>query len=319
MTILHVYAASDVMSASYVQMLTHALEQKVRMLQATTQADVDMLWKLERPDVVHLHGAPGLNLPVHCRLVVTPHGQRPDLHRQPYVVVARSTMESKQIAPLCQRIAIVLNPIITKTTTPATCAAEMLCIYRRILYSNVLQLMSSTTRQACCSLLLLDITSDVRWLPPHAIDDISQADMAHLAIYATHEGIMPMVSHALALLDMPAPEVPPYQSYLPDGFCEPKPMQHADIPQLLADISRHGPSMLRLAEVARALHSNTLDEDALRAQIEDCQATQLFEAILQLLVDFQLISEGFIPSSFHLRDDRALRQALILRQSPVGF
>lgn len=318
MTILHVYSASDTMAATYVQMLSHELAQQARMLNATTQADIHLLWQQEHPDMIHMHGAPGFSLPAHCRLIVTPHGQTLDMRCPAYVVVARSAMESKQLSEQSQRIAVVLNPIITQTTTPAACAAQMLHIYRRVGCSDVLQLMSYATRRACCMLLLLSITGDARWLPPHAMDSIRQADMTQMAIYATHEGIKPMVNQALAILGMSPLSIPSVESYLPPGFYKPVPMPEADIPQLLAHIREHGPSMLRLAEVARALRSDALNEDILHSQLQNNQTIPLFEAVLQLLIDIQMLTEGFIPSSFQPRQDNALRQALISRQSPVA-
>ena len=144
MNILHVYDENDHMSAQYVDMLTTATASYVTMRSATSIDAFRQHSDKLRPDIVHVHAKPSFSLPQGLRLVVTPHGS-PLTRQNAYVVVARSKMEYDELTKQCKRVEIVLNPIITRTTSADTCAPQMLRIYQRIMDSSVLQLMNNGT------------------------------------------------------------------------------------------------------------------------------------------------------------------------------
>ena len=229
--------------------------------------------------------------------MLTPHGQQPPAaFPSPFVVIARSKMEQRALD--CQRCEVVLNPIITRSTTPEACARQMLAIYRRVLQSDVLPLMSDATRRALQLLLAAAVSNDRRWLGDsgrRAEETLQQADFQQLYIYTHHEGVQSLLQRGLGVLGYKAPPMEPFASYLPEGYTQPAPMTDADIPSLLADLKANGPSLLRLCELAQALRSDDLDEAMLLRRLDEQRLTPFMASVLQLLAEQTMLTEGFMP------------------------
>ena len=254
------------------------------------------------------------------RFIITPNGH--PLPRVPaYAVVARSPMEHDRLAKQHPHVETVRNPIITRTTTATTCATQMMRIYQRVANSFLLPLLSPSTRQALAMLLCVAIGGDARWatqpLPP-------DADYQQLQAYARLEGALPMVRKGLRLMGVEVPEPEETECYLPAGYKVPQRMQTNDIPTLLADIKTNGPSLLRLCEVAEALHSDDLDETRLLRQLDEQQLRPLMSSLLPLLSQQLLLTEGFMPcpppycgEAEGGRLSRQLSQQLATRQCPL--
>jgi len=300
MNILHLYDEDDHMAARYVALLVQASDGRAAMRSATSADGFRKCLVAQSADIVHVHGQPKVTLPSNCRCVLTPHGhqlQLSSLRPQPFVVIARSRMEQQALA--CPRCEVVPNPIITRTTTPDACARQMQAIYQRVLQSDVLPLMSNTTRQALTLLLAAAISADRRWLGHSgsgADDVLSQADFQQLYIYAHHEGVLPLLRMGLDVLGYDkAPAMEPFASYLPDGYVQPAPMPGADVTALLVDVKANGPSLLRLCELAQALRSDRLDEDRLLSTLTQQHLVAFMSATLQLLAEQTLLTEGFMP------------------------
>ena len=248
------------------------------------------------------------------RLIITPHGH--PLPRVPaYAVVARSPMEHDSLAKQHPHVETVRNPIITRTTTAATCAAQMMRIYQHVANSFLLPLLSPSSRQALATLLCVAIGGDARW----AIQPLpTDADYHQLQAYARLEGVLPMVRKGLRLMAVEVPEPEEMDCYLPAGYKVPQRMQGNDIPTLLSDIKTNGPSLLRLCEVAEALHDDNLDEARLLHQLDEHQLRPLMASLLPLLSQQLLLTEGFMPcppTDDHL--SQQLSQQLATRQCPL--
>ena len=305
MTILHIYDESDTMAGRYVEMLmqaTHAMthegsmfDEQFAMYVCTNAKDCRQLTDEHHPDILHLHGASApFTLPPGLRLVVTPHGEVLG-PVQAYVVVARSPHEANSLQSQFPRVEIVRNPLITRTVTTEDCARQMEAIYQRVMDSSVLQLMDVNKKRLLTATLSVATYGDVHWLPSTFLFNADDANYRQLYLYATHEGVLSLVQQGLTMLGIHAPEAEPVSCYLPSDFLQPKPMPVATIAQLLTDISNHGVSLLRLSELARSLHDDSLDEAKLLEYLDDDGQLSLLGAILPLLADHLLLTEGFMP------------------------
>jgi hypothetical protein len=346
LSILHVYDENDTMAARYVAMLSDAMGEGVHAASVSTAAQLkEVASRQPAFDIVHIHGCPAFfvkrsEIADHNvqRFIITPHGH-PLPRVSAYVVVARSPMEYDILVKLHPHVETVRNPIITRTTTPANCAAQMMHIYQRVAHSYLLPLMSPSSRQALATLLCVAIGDDAQWAP-HPLP--ADADYPQLQAYAQLEGVLPLVTRGLQLMEVEVPQPEQIEGYLPAGYQVPSPLNverltlngdHSDappmfnvqrstfnesIPALLADIKAHGPSLLRLCEVAQALHDDNLDEDRLMQLLDEQRLHPLMASLLTLLSQQVLLTEGFMPCQ--PADDRLARQLqlqLETRQCPI--
>ena len=319
MTILHVYREDDALLARYVAMLTEAVGSQAVMHTAAGGKELKRRLAACRPDIVHLHGLPPASLPAGVRLVFTPHGEMAS-GLPAYVVVARSKMEAARLAPLYPRIEMVLNPLITRTTNAELCAHQMMAIYQQVMDSGVLQLMNADTRQALSLLLAAAIGGDSRWVDSRPLAaSLPHVNFRLLYIYAMYEGVLPFVQQGIRILGIQAPQQEPTQSYLPATWQLPVPMEGASVSDMLTDIREHGPSLLRLVELALALRDDSLDEAQLLRSLEDSAMQPLLAATLQLMHEQQLLTEGFMPCPPEdNREAQELRRKLCDRQDVMA-
>lgn len=313
MTILHIYDESDAMAGRYVEMLMQASQALVSesslfdepcvMYACTNAKDCRQLTDEHHPDILHLHGASvPFTLPAGLRLVVTPHGDVLGPVRA-YVVVARSPHEAESLQRQFPRIETVRNPLITRTITAESCARQMAAIYRRVMNSDVLPLMDTETRRLLTASLVVATYGDTRWLPSTYYFSAESTNFRQLYLYATNEGVLPLVLQGLSMLGVKAVEPLSLggneggivDCYLPAGFRQPQPMPVATIAELLAHIADEGPSLLRLSELARVFHSDNIDEEKLQEQLEESGRLSLLASLLPLLAEHLLLTEGFMP------------------------
>lgn len=321
MTILHIYDENDAMAGRYVEMLMQATQALLNesslfdepcvMYACTNAKECRQLTEEHHPDILHLHGASApFTLPAGLRLVVTPHGDVLGPVRA-YVVVARSPHEAESLQRQFPRVETVRNPLITRTITADTCARQMAAIYRRVMNSDVLPLMDTETHRLLTAALVVATYGDTRWLPSTYHFSAENANFRQLYLYATNEGVLPLVLQGLKMLAIsyPAINLPPTGGieggsfptglteggYLPPDFRLPQPMPVATATELVAHIADEGPSLLRLSELARVLHGDNINEENLLQQLEESGHLPLFAALLSLLAEHLLLTEGFMP------------------------
>ncbi len=314
-SILHVYDENDMPSANYVSMLTKAIGDKASMQAATNAKDCKSRCAERHYDILHLHAQPTFELPPGHRLVVTPHGRQLGPIKA-FVVIARSQLERNRLAEQFTRIETVRNPLITRTTTPEACAQQMMAIYQRVMDSSVYELMNDATRRLLPILLSAAIGGDSRWVDATELKTLlPEVNFRQLYLYAEHEGVLPHVERGLRLLKIDAPAYEPVSSYLPASFSLPQPLSGSSIATLLDDISKNGPSLLRLVEISEALHQDDLDEGQLLERVDDAKLQPFLSAVLQLLAEQTLLTEGFMPCPpAQSRETQLLRDMLLSRQ-----
>ena len=305
MTILHIYDENDAMAGRYVEMLMQASQALVNesslfdepcvMYACSNAKECRQLTDEHHPDILHLHGASApFTLPAGLRLVVTPHGDVLGPVRA-YVVVARSPHEAESLQRQFPRIETVRNPLITRTITADTCARQMAAIYRRVMNSDVLPLMDTETHRLLTAALVVATYGDTRWLPSTYHFSAENTNFRQLYLYATNEGILPLVLQGFSMLGVKYPEPQSADCYLPADFRQPQPMPVATVAELVLHIADEGPSLLRLSELARVLHGDNINEENVLQQLEESGHLPLFAAVLSLLAEHLLLTEGFMP------------------------
>ena len=303
MTILHIYDENDSMAARYAAMLNAQFT--THTSHSSSLITTPLSPSPPHPSIIHLHGRAPFPLPPNVRLVFSPHGECPAPASQfpltPYVAIARSPMERDQLLLQFPRVETILNPIITRATTPEACARQTLQVYERVMLTNVLELMAPQTRQTLAQILAAAVAGQsspaICQTPDSSALDSCQRDAILLSVYARQENILSLVQEGMHLLHIriPAFTSSPPEGYQPEGYEPPKPMPGSDITALLSDIKANGPTLLRLIETARTLYSDSLDEALLLSQLDRQSLRPLFASVLQLLSEQLLLTEGFMP------------------------
>lgn len=299
--VLHLYDNRLSTYAHFVNSLTSAMPNNQVETDIVNSNDAVMdrcrQWK---PDIVHLHGSIAPQLPQGVRLVVTPHGENTSVSGA-YVIVARSQMECKRLKEAgLQRVEIVLNPIITRTISFKEAADQYCAIYRRVMDSNVRQLMSDDTLHMLHLLLKAAIMGDRRWVES-SLESHAAPDWRQLFIYARLENISEELQRGIAITGLSAPAVDAsgIKVFLPDGYELPEQMVTTDIGTLLnavgADIADKKLPLCHIVALHKLLANSNLDEDKLMAELEN-RNKHLLERLLHIAQHETLLDEGFMPS-----------------------
>ncbi|MBQ3632409.1 MAG: hypothetical protein II949_14440 [Prevotella sp.] len=297
LTVLHIHPKDVPMTTRYLSLLSDAMRHHVRSITCDEKADFQRLCAEFRPDIVHQHGAAPFSLPSTVRRVVSPNGSTAVATDGMgyYAIVARSKIEAQRLQ--LPRTEVILNPLITKTTTFDETAEKMVRVYKRVMDSNPLPLMDEDTRRLLAAVLKVGILGDQRWLTtPLALDvQYAPAALRLIQIYSEFEGVSAIADEGLRILGISAPRREAVDCYLPEGFTPPTSMRGRTVVDMLNDVSQNGLSLLRLTDLSRALHDEHLNESELLLQLEQNNLTPLFKSIIQLLSEQLLLDEGFMP------------------------
>lgn len=286
MKVCHVYSQDNPQLARYVSLLCDAMPPDVEcMSEGNGSCSVV---SGSSADIIHLHGQAACKLPKGARLVVSPHGET-DGDSRAYATIARSQLEARRLHT--ERIEVVQNPLVTKTTDFQQAASHIAAIYRRVLDSNPLERMDADTRQALATLLNAGLTPQLSI----ANCQLSITNFHLLYIYAEQESVLPLVLAGMKAMGVQAPPKSPTDNYLPSGYQRPTSMAGKSIAAMLRDLQQNGPTLLRLADLHRALHDDLLDEERLMDTLKAEKLLPLMQAALQLLSEQTLLEEGFMP------------------------
>ena len=297
MKILHLYPAGNMLLAQYVSLLADNMPKSIETICCDDAKAYRQLCQQEHPDIVNVHGAMKVNAVEGPRLVVTPHGEEATA-TQAYVVIARSELEKERLKDRFCRIEVIRNPIVTRTTTTEILVKQTIDIYKKVMVSNVLPLMTTATTTTLSMLLKAGICGDRRWVKEPLPE---QTDWQQLCIYAEYEGVLPLLQRGISVMGVAAPSYdtstgPPY---LPADYEKPvafRANSTADwLEQLKAEISHQCLPLLRVAELHKALMRPELDEEAVLKELTDKKLLPLFASMLQLLKEQTLLEEGFMP------------------------
>ena len=220
MRILHYYDKSDDMVSQHVKLLTGAMGLEADNHQATEAEQAKTLLKGGQYDLLHIHGCWRNSqraivrqaLRQGVRIVLTPHGQlqpwiqderfwgeklpkrllyQRDVVEHAYAVIIQGQMEQGCMERLGwnPRTVVIRNAVLTNSISPTDMARQTSKVYRKVLDSNTLELMTDGTRDALRDILTAGITGDRRWLKadgdtPAEGYSISQDEWRKLLCYA---------------------------------------------------------------------------------------------------------------------------------------
>ena len=344
MRIMHYIPQGQELVTQYVHTLADAMGKDCENILVTHAAEACSLL-LERPfDILHLHGcwrnsqAKVVSRARKCgvRIVVSPHGQlepwvlsdnywqeklpkkliyQRRLVSQAYAIIIQGKMEEECMRKLGwnRRTVIIRNSLLTVSTTHQKMAAETLKLYRKVMDSNPLALMTANTRRALRNILKTGITGDVRWLLNE--NSQPQPDDAwqwhSLMGYAYQEHIVDIVRRGLRLLRLDEPEYH-YDDgccFLPEGYQPPVSigstigMQFVDENERLMATFRHVRRLIathqltiaHLAELDKELRQHGCDEALLADQLRDASLLPTARRTMQLMHELTGLDEGFMP------------------------
>ena len=310
MKTLHLYPADDPLIAAHVALLQEGEEPFSG-----------------QPDIVHVHGCWRYNIVRQAmrahrqgaRIVMTPHNgllpwivserrmteklsktllwQR-RMVESAYVIIAQGPMESEALTQLGwnPRIETIRNAVVTNSITPEATRRHTLEVYRKVLDSNTIELMSDDSRRLMTMLLKAGITGDRRWVAGEA-PDISETEWRRLLVYADHENVRTVIDRGTHVMGLRAPyiETAQIKSYLPTDYQLPKVDNHT-VEGIVSEM-HHGPLTLRqIVELDRALRRPDADDERMVDELTEKRLIRYFRHVLQLLKEVTLLDEGFMPA-----------------------
>lgn len=327
MKVLHLFPEDDKLIAAHVTMLREHEEPFTGC-----------------PDIVHVHGCWRYGIVRQAmryhregaRIVMTPHGglepwvvgerrlteklsktllwQR-RMVESAYVLIGHGPIESEALRVLSwnPRTEVIRNAVVTNSITPEAMRQQTREVYRKVMDSNTIELMDADTRRLLTLLLKAGITGDSRWLDNAAIPTIDESAWRQLLVYADHENVRTTIDRGLHVLGIRAPyiETAHIKSYLPTDYQLPKVENHSVV-GIISEM-HHGPLTLRqLVELDRALRRDDADDEQIVDVLTEKRLIRYFRHILQLLVEYTLIDEGFLPAKpIDDKQTNALRRQLL--------
>jgi len=363
MRILHYYDKTDNMVSQHVKLLTDNMGKGTENHSVAEPEQARTLLKGAHYDILHLHGCwrnsswgiVNLAFRQGARLVVTPHGglepwvreerrfkeklpkrllyQR-NIIKRAYAVIIQGSMEQECMEQLAwnTRIIVIRNAVITSTTTPQEMAQQTYRLYRKILDSNPLELMTDDTRSVLKALLSAGITGDSRWVyggtTTPTIPTALPIDQWRLLLcYGHQEQVTETLKKGIRVLRMEAPDIDAslIDYFVPDGFLQAESIQHtignefaSENDRLMATFRylRHLTlnrqlGVKHLVELNRELREHSCEEEELGEELQERHLLTLAARLMQLMDDLTGLTEGFMPvEPVNDRTTRRLRRAL---------
>ena len=279
------------------------------------------------------------------RLVVTPHGQlepwimkqrywkeklpkrllfQRTLIQQAYAVIVQGKMEEECMTELGwnRRTVIIRNCLITNSINANEMAQQMWKLYRKVMDSNTLELMTDDTKLTLRQLLKVGITGDQRWLGESYVTITDHNQWRMLYCYVHQEQVVDIVKRGLSILRVDTPDFDiremPY--FLPDGYEPPKTIEEAigmqfatENDRLMATFRHIRRLLLRrkltlshLCELDRELREHDCEEDQLCETLKEARLYKAARRMMQLMNELTGLDEGFMPLA--PLDDRITKQ-----------
>ena len=293
-------------------------------------------------DILHLHGcwhnsfrsAARIARSKGTRLVVTPHGQlepwvisenywreklpkkliyQRQLIRQAYAVVVQGRMEEECLHNLGwnSRTVIIKNCLVTQAISPDDMARQTAQLYRMVMDSNTLELMTGDTRHTLRQLLKAGITGDSRWLREQCVTITDAEQWRMVYCWAEQEHVGHIVRKGISILKLQAPDIDVSQApcFLPDGYEPPTSIGQAigldfssENQRLVATfrqlsrLARHRQlAISHLAELDKELREHDCAEDRLCERLQDKHLLRFAARLMQVAHDLTGLDEGFMP------------------------
>ena len=289
--VLHIYQKNDPLTARYVHLVMDKIESK-----ATDNADeFKRICKEWQPDIIHQYGNVDVKHQDDYRWVISPNGQPVPSYDTYYAVIARSPIEADSLSQAgVKRIETIKNPLITKQVDFDETVQKTMHVYQKVMNSDPLSLMDENTKKAIPVIFKAAICGDKRWVESNL--PVPSIQMRLLYIYASLEGMLPLLFDGPKILGIEQPARDVFECYLPEKYAIPSAMTGSNIVNMLADIQENGVSLRRLADIYSALLVDSHDDEKLNAMLEEKELKPLSQSILRLLQEFFYIDDGYLPS-----------------------
>ena len=343
MKILHYVAQQEPeLTAKYVHTLCDAMGTDAECIVTNSLSDAIGQLNAKHYDLLHLHGCWNYTayrvvrhaLRKGCRLVVTPHGQLEPwvieqnywkeklpkrilyvkrMIQQAYAVIIQGKMEEECMQKLGwnNRTVIIRNSLITQTITPQAMAKQVSQVYRKIMDSNTLELMTDDTKTTLRQLLKVGITGDERWLEDSCVRITDHSQWRMLYCHVHHEQVAEVVKRGLRILRMDAPDfdIQTMPCFMPDGYEPSQTIEQAigmqfatENDRLLAtfrhlrrQVLRKRLTLAHLVELDKELRNHDCAEDQLCDALEERHLKKFAGRLMQLMNDLTGLNEGMMP------------------------
>ena len=347
MKILHIYPKNDDMIMRHVSLLSEGMRLSADVQVATSLSEFKTRFQQQNPDIVHCHGcwqyaivsAAHMARKRGARVVLTPHGQlqpwvleEHSLHEklqkallwqrrsveQAYALIAFGKMELKHLQKLKwnPRIEMILNALITNSTTPQEMCSQTYAVYQKVLDSNTLEQMDEHSLNMLATIIKAGTLGDARWCQKSEYWN-QRIDWRRLLIYAEHQNIRNYVDYGITILGLSALSLDTEHlpAYFPESYQRPQSIKKlignykGDETDYLLRMIRQiekQPLMLHLIELTRELYRESVNDDRLKVALEEKGLTKYASRLMQVLSEQTLLEEGFMP--IDSLDDRGTQQ-----------
>ena len=343
MRILHYYASNAPEAITqYVKILAEQMSTEVENESATTVRDAFQMLRDRHYDLLHIHGCwQHAAYRIACqakrrgtRLIVTPHGQlepwvikqrywkeklpkqllfQRSLIQQAYAVIVQGKMEEECMSKLGwnHRMVIIRNCLITNSINAQEMAHQTWQVYRKVMDSNTLELMTDDTKLTLRQLLKVGITGDERWLGESYVTITDHNQWRMLYCHVHQEQVADIVMRGINILRVDAPDFDIRQMpcFMPDGYEAPKTIEEAIGMQFATENDRlmatfrhlrrlamhHRLTLSHLTELDKELRNHDSAEDQLCDALKERHLYQFARRIMQLANDLTGLDEGLMP------------------------
>ncbi|MGN0280693.1 MAG: glycosyltransferase [Prevotella sp.] len=347
MNIIHYNPWGDKLSAIYIDTLCKSMDGQVVCRVAGSLLELKKEMSQQHADIIDIHGCWHDSIPFatclarrqRTRIVITPHGQlepwvtrrrwltstlpRQMLYqrrtvRDAYSVIVMGEMELNNIQRLgwTRRVETIPCSLFTSSISDEEMARQTLAIFRKVMDSNVIELMQPNTSHALHSLYKACTIADARLLEiaeREAVEQLDESGWRQIEIYGHHTSTLVDIRHGADALGITLPDCRPAMiaCYLPDNYDNDAPHQRlatpsadeqemyapADVVDMIRELSlRARKRTLGIADILQL--SSTLwrlrtDEDEVRYLLSENRLMTFAARMMQLVRHFTLLPEGF--------------------------
>ena len=232
-----------------------------------------------------------------------------------YAVIIQGKMEEECLKQLGwnPRLVIIRNPLYTNTITTQEAQRQKDVIYRQVMNSNPLQLMTANTRKTLRDIIKAGITRDERWVGNDCMDITEQDQWHHVLCYAWQEQISEVVARGISILRMTPPdieaEIKQSMCFVPEGYETPQSiesvigMQFATENERLIATFRHLRRLVQqdklairhLIELDNELRYHQTEEDRLCEALQEKGLYKVAARLMHVTHELTGLDEGLMP------------------------
>ena len=348
MNIIHYNPWGDKLSADYIDTLNKSMDGQAVCRVAGSILELRKELARQHADIIDIHGCWHDSIPIatamacrhRTRIVVTPHGQlepwvtrrrwlTSTLPRQilyqyrtvskAYSVIVMGEMELSNMRKLgwTNRIETIGCSLFTSSITDGEMARQTLAVFRKVMDSNVVELMEPNTTHALHSLYKACTIADARWLATEereAVEQLDENSWRQIEIYGHHTSTLVDIRHGADALGITLPDCRPAEiaCYLPDNYDKEANHQRlaslstdekgmhspSDVVDMIKGLSqktrKHTLGIADILQFASTLYRLRTDEDEVRYLLTEAQLTAFAARMMQLVRHFTLLPDGFL-------------------------